>query len=93
MSAPDKLLTNPIRLAIVAHLNQIAGGDFAALQAVTEASKGNLSIQLKKLQQANYIKIQKSFKGNYPHTQCAITAKGKKALELYVDYLKGMLRL
>lgn len=47
MSAPDKLLTNPIRLAIVAYLNQIAGGDFAALQAVTEASKGNLSIQLK----------------------------------------------
>ena len=93
MRAPDKLLTNPIRLAIVAYLNQVAGADFAALQEVTEATKGNLSIQLKKLQEAQYIQIQKSFKENYPHTNCTITPEGKKALEQYVDYLKGMLRL
>lgn len=93
MMPPDKLLTNPIRLAVVAYLNQVAVADFTALQNVTEASKGNLSIQLKKLQEAQYIQIQKSFKENYPHTNCTITPKGKNALEQYVAYLKEILAL
>ena len=93
MMPPDKLLTNPIRLAVVAYLNQVAVADFTSLQNVTEASKGNLSIQLKKLQEAQYIQIQKSFKENYPHTNCTITPKGKNALEQYVAYLKEILAL
>lgn len=91
MMPPDKLLTNPIRLAVVAYLNQVAAADFTALQNVTEASKGNLSIQLKKLQEVGYIIVKKSFKKNYQHTRCLLTSKGHEALEKHVAYLKKIL--
>jgi hypothetical protein len=45
-------------------------------------------VQIEKLQEANYIKIEKSFKGKYPLTKCSITKKGIKAFDEYVNALK-----
>jgi|TARA_A200000159_G_scaffold123922_1_gene118664 DNA-binding MarR family transcriptional regulator len=93
MDQADKLLNNPIRLVVVSNLHQVASADFTALIELTGATKGNLSIQLKKLQEANYIKIEKSFKDNYPNTRCSITKKGQHAFEKHVAYLKKLLQL
>ena len=48
MAQADKLLNNPIRLVVVSNLHQVASADFTALIELTGATKGNLSIQLKK---------------------------------------------
>ena len=71
----------------------VEAADFKKLLAVTEATKGNLSVQISKLQKAEYISVAKTFKGNYPHTQCAITPKGMEALDIYVAQLKQLLNI
>lgn len=87
----NKLLHQELRLAIVSFLAGVEWADFNKLLEVTEATKGNLSVQIKKLEEANYVKVKKSFKNNYPHTQCKLTDEGRKALDEYVIALKQML--
>jgi DNA-binding PadR family transcriptional regulator len=52
------------------------------------ATRGNISVQLKKLEEAGYIEVDKTFQDNYPRTTCKITRKGIEAFESYVDALK-----
>ena len=83
----DKLLLNPIRLKIISTLMSASSCDFNHLQRVTESSKGNLSVQIKKLEDSNYISISKSFKNNYPNTSCSITNLGSKRFEEFFKSL------
>jgi DNA-binding MarR family transcriptional regulator len=62
--------------------------DFTYIKEETKATAGNISIQIKKLQDAGYIKVKKSFKNNYPNTMISITKKGIEAFETYVNNLK-----
>jgi DNA-binding MarR family transcriptional regulator len=62
--------------------------EFSHIQEETKAAAGNISIQIKKLQEAGYIDVEKTFKNNYPKTMVSITAKGIKAFESYVNDLK-----
>jgi len=59
--------------------------------SIPEAAAGNISIQIKKLEDAGYIKVEKSFKNNYPNTMLSITDKGVKVFESYVNDLKKYL--
>ncbi len=93
MAKLNSLLHQELRLSIISFLANVEWVDFKKLIEVTEASKGNLSVQITKLQKAEYLEVRKSFKGNYPLTECSITDKGKKALELYVIELKKLLNL
>jgi DNA-binding MarR family transcriptional regulator len=65
--------------------------DFAVLKERTEATAGNLSVQINKLREAGYIEVTKDFKDNYPHTICKITLAGSKAFESYVKSLQSYL--
>ena len=89
----DSLLHQELRLSIVSFLINAEWASFAALTDATQASKGNLSVQLKKLETAGYIDIQKTFKDNYPLTEARLTPKGKLALENYIVELKKMLNI
>ncbi|MFT5168959.1 MAG: DNA-binding HxlR family transcriptional regulator [Saprospiraceae bacterium] len=93
MSNLNKLLHQELRLSIISFLVTIESADFNKLIEVTSATKGNLSVQISKLQQAKYIAVKKSFKGNYPHTECKITKLGRTEFEIYVENLKQMLNL
>lgn len=84
----DPLLNSELRLAIMSILIGLEKADFKFLKEHTKATSGNLSVQLKKLKDANYIDIEKTFKNNYPHTTCKITEKGIAAFEQYVDAIK-----
>jgi DNA-binding transcriptional ArsR family regulator len=85
----DRLIHEPSRLAIMALLSSCNEADFTYLLNATNISKGNLSAQLKKLNNAGYIDIIKSFKGSYPNTSCKLTAEGKRAFNEYrKKYLK-----
>jgi DNA-binding MarR family transcriptional regulator len=80
----DPLLHSQLRLGVMSLLMS----EFTYLKEKTNSTAGNLSVQLDKLSEAGYITIQKSFKGKKPLTTCAITIKGIKAFEEYVNVLK-----
>ncbi len=84
----NPLLHSPLRLAVISFLVSHSSSDFNELKDITKATSGNLSVQLKKLEQAGYIKIVKGFKNNYPHTSVEITPKGLDAFEEYVEAIK-----
>lgn len=85
----DPLLHSQLRLAIMSLLVSLESAEFTYLLKQTEASKGNLSVQIRKLKEAGYIEVEKSFRNNYPLTTCKITSRGLAAFKAYVDALKG----
>jgi len=89
----DPVLNTPVRLAVVSALIKMKQADFGYLQEMTNTTQGNLSHQIKKLNEAEYIEVIKTFKGNYPHTICKLTPKGRKAFEKYVEDIKKYLHL
>lgn len=89
----DPVLNTPVRLAIVSILIKVKQADFNTLMEATQTTQGNMSHQLKKLNDQGYISIEKTFKGNYPLTLCTLTGKGKKAFEQYVETIKKYLHL
>jgi DNA-binding transcriptional ArsR family regulator len=89
----DPVLNTPVRLAVVSALIKLKQADFSYLMEITNTTQGNLSHQLKKLNEAKYIEIVKTFKGNYPQTICKLTETGKKAFEQYVEDIKKYLHL
>ena len=84
----DPLLHSQLRLAIVSMLAGSEKVEFTHIKEETNAAAGNISIQIKKLKEAGYIKVEKTFKNNYPKTMLSITDKGVKAFESYVNELK-----
>ena len=84
----DPILHSQLRLSIISLLIGLKSAEFTFLIEKTGATRGNLSVQLKKLEESGYIEISKSFRGNYPNTSCKITQKGVKAFEKYVDALR-----
>jgi len=88
----DPLLHNQLRLSIMSLLIGVERAEFNFLLEKTEASKGNLSVQIKKLKEANYISVEKSFHNNYPKTECAITPQGIQAFDNYVEGISKYLK-
>lgn len=88
----DPLLHSQLRLAVMSLLLGLESAEFTFLKEKTNATAGNLSVQLDKLAEAGYITIEKSFKGKKPLTTCRITKKGIKAFEEYVSSLKGYIQ-
>ena len=84
----DPLLHSQLRLAIISMLVASEKVEFTHIVEETKAAAGNISIQIKKLQEAGYIKVEKTFQNNYPKTLLSITDKGVKAFESYVNDLK-----
>ena len=84
----DPLLHSQLRLAIISMLVNSEQVEFTHIKEVTQAAAGNISIQIKKLQEAGYIVVEKTFKNNYPKTMLSITEKGLLAFEAYVNDLK-----
>ena len=88
----DPILHSQLRLAVVSLLISVKEAEFTFLKEKTGATAGNLSVQIQKLKDAEYIEVQKQFKDNYPQTICRITPKGIDAFELYVKNLQSYLK-
>lgn len=95
MAELEKLIHERARLLILTHLASMENKEipFNDLQEKLEFSSGNLSIQLKKLKAVDYVKINKTFKGNKPHTTIAITSKGLKALYAYLNEMEKLIKV
>jgi DNA-binding MarR family transcriptional regulator len=88
----DEIIHSRIRLAIMAVLVTIDEAEFNFLKEKVNATDGNLSTHLKKLEEAGYIAVQKSFENRKPISRYLLTVKGKKAFEIYIDRLEKMLK-
>lgn len=89
----DPILHTPLRLAVVSLLISVKEAEFTFIREKTNATAGNLSVQLNKLKEAGYIEITKQFKDNYPQTMCRITPVGINAFEQYVANLQSYLQV
>ena len=87
----DPLLHSELRLAVMSLLISVDEAEFPYIKEQTDATAGNLSVQIDKLSAAGYIEVEKTFKGKRPCTLCRISEKGRQAFEEYVDALKGYL--
>ncbi len=88
----DPILHSQLRLAVVSLLIGLKEAEFTFIREKTNATAGNLSVQINKLKEADYIQVTKQFKDNYPQTLCKITTKGIDAFEKYVDALQSYMK-
>ncbi|MDB5206608.1 MAG: transcriptional regulator [Flavisolibacter sp.] len=88
----DPILHSQLRLAVMSLLISVKEAEFTFLKEKTGATAGNLSVQIQKLKDAEYIEVQKQFKDNYPQTTCKVTVKGVDAFETYVKALQGYIK-
>ena len=89
----DPVLHAPLRLAIISLLINAKEAEFTFIKEKTNATAGNLSVQISKLKDAEYIEVVKQFKNNYPLTICKITPKGIEAFEIYVNALQSYMNV
>jgi DNA-binding transcriptional ArsR family regulator len=87
----DPILHSQLRLAVMSLLISVREAEFTFLKEKTNATAGNLSVQIQKLKDAGYVEVIKQFKENYPQTICRITANGIRAFEKYVNDLQDYL--
>jgi DNA-binding MarR family transcriptional regulator len=90
----DPLIHVPTRLKIVATLAALPDGDalsFTRLQDMLELTPGNLIIQLRKLEEADYISSEKTRNGSVQKTTVTLTSRGREALGAYTQALRDLL--
>jgi DNA-binding MarR family transcriptional regulator len=86
----DDVIHGRLRLGIMAFLADTEVARFNELKGVLKVTQGNLSIQLRKLEDAGYIAIDKSFLGRKSLTRARLTSAGRQA---FGDYLEAIGRL
>ncbi|HXB90771.1 MAG TPA: transcriptional regulator [Puia sp.] len=89
----NPILHSQLRLAVISILISVREAEFTYLREKTNATAGNLSVQINKLKEAGYIDVSKAFKDNYPQTICKITPLGVTAFEQYVKDLQSYLNI
>ncbi len=89
----DPLLHNQLRLAIMSLLVANEQISFNFILEKTEASRGNVSVQISKLEKAGYLKVKKSFVNKKPLTTMTITSDGLDAMDNYTKALKDYLNI
>jgi DNA-binding MarR family transcriptional regulator len=86
----DEIIHGRLRLGVMVYLADAEVADFTELKTALDATQGNLSVHLKKLEEAGYVAIEKSFVDRKPLTRIRITADGRRA---FAAYLAAMGRL
>lgn len=87
----DEVIHGRLRLGIMAYLANAEIADFNELKAHLEATQGNLSIHLRKLEDAGYIEIEKSFLDRKSLTRVRLSASGKIAFAAYLESIAKLL--
>lgn len=88
--AIDDVIHGRVRLAIMAYLLTAGRAEFADLKRQVDVSDGNLSTHLRKLEDAGYVAVHKSFRDRRPLTEASLSAQGRAA---FTDYLQQIERL
>ena len=89
--AIDEVIHGRVRLGIMAYLVGAGSADFATLKAKLDTTDGNLSVHLRKLEEAGYLSVTKSFRARKPLTEVSLTEPGRKAFADYLQALRGLM--
>ncbi len=87
----DPLIHAPTRLKILAYLSIVESADFTFLMRQTGLTRGNLSVNLRKLEDAGYVSIKKEFVDRVPRTLIRLTEEGRQAIQIYRDNMQIVL--
>ena len=80
-----------LRLGVMAYLANAEAASFTELKSALKVTQGNLSIQMRKLEDAGYIEIKKAIVGRKPLTTIRLTNCGREAFAVYLEALSGIL--
>ena len=89
----DELILSKTRLGIISALISGDKLEFTYLRDILRLSDGNLSVQIRKLEEAGYIKVEKMFIERKPKTFCKITSKGQRAIKNMICKLEALVNL
>ena len=88
----DEVIHGRIRLGVMAYLSGVGGSaDFGQLKAKLQTTDGNLSVHLTKLEEAGYVRIEKTYAGKKPLTRAHLTEAGWEAFRRYLDAIGALL--
>jgi DNA-binding MarR family transcriptional regulator len=88
----DEVIHGRLRLGVMAYLVGAGSADFTTLKTHLKATDGNLSVQLRKLEDAGYVAIRKSFHDRKPLTEVSLTKSGREAFLKYLESMAGLIR-
>jgi len=88
----DKVIHERMRLGIISALAANEKLSFNDLKRLLDTTDGNVSVHARKLEDAGYVTMKKSFAGRTPLTEYKITKDGRKALERYLDHMEALIR-
>jgi DNA-binding MarR family transcriptional regulator len=88
----DDVIHGRVRLSVMAFLSGAGAADFNELKARVGGTDGNLSVHLRKLEEADYIAMKKGLRGRRPQTTVSLTKKGREAWIAYIARMEEFLR-
>jgi DNA-binding MarR family transcriptional regulator len=89
----DPLIHERLRLGILSALAVNQSLSFNDLKHLLNTTDGNLSVHARKLEDAEYVRCDKSFDGRTPRTTYQLTSGGRKALEKYLDHMESLIKV
>ncbi len=87
----DKIIHERMRLGIISALAANEKLSFTDLKNLLDTTDGNISVHARKLEDAGYLTVKKSFLDRVPLTEYKITKEGRKALEKYLDHMEALI--
>ena len=88
----DRVIHERMRLGIISALAANEKLSFGDLKKLLNTTDGNISVHARRLEEAGYVTMQKSFKGRVPLTEYSITRDGKRALERYLNHMEALIK-
>jgi len=91
-TAIDDVIHGRLRLGIMAYLSTASPAIFGELRDKVEATDGNLSTHLRKLETAGYVRQEKRFVGRRPQTRIFLTDTGRSAWTAWISHMQGLMK-
>jgi DNA-binding transcriptional ArsR family regulator len=88
----DRVVHDRTRLAILAALAASDTLSFTDLKTITGTTDGNLSVHARRLEEAGYVRCEKTFAGRIPRTDYRLSAAGRRAFEKSLDHMDALIK-
>ncbi len=95
MTELNEIIHQPVRLRIMAALVTVEDEtqlEFTYLRDLLDVTDGNLGAHLRKLEEAGYVQLKKTFVARKPRTYASATSRGRRAFEDHVAALEAIMR-
>jgi DNA-binding MarR family transcriptional regulator len=88
----DKLVHERLRLGMLSALSVNESLTFNELKKLLDTTDGNMSVHARKLEEAGYVAVTKSFEGRLPRTDYKMTPAGRRALDRYLNHMEALIQ-